>query len=334
MTPAACGYPPQAKSKIYGCASRTQGRRNCCCCGAWGHFRTDGAAEFAQHLKSIGASPKHSFGVGQVLSEFVQFCFGQVLRASALACMVIGGPLFSSLPIAHSLRPDARIFMHNATLLRRTIFESQTTRNRQNSRPIAFASAVTAVGLIALSSGDSCGKRTQLWLLLLAREVQRQKQEETCPTFPTCRCRPASSTGHTPTRRMERESGTHSRGIPPRQGGDLLGERGRGERVDGRDALRNGCTQSRQRFLHQLGDIPVQYQSTAPQGGSVKDGGTKQIVQSLSKQYTDKQGWEAAELAPRVAERRWLQHQTRVVAWHCNRRRREAWWNIPFGFVE
>ena len=26
----------------------------------------------------------------------------------------------------------------------------------------------------------------------------------------------------------------------------------------------NGCTQSRQRFLHQLGDIPVQYQSTAP----------------------------------------------------------------------
>ena len=29
---------------------------------------------------------------------------------------------------------------------------------------------------------------------------------------------------------------------------------------------RNGCTQSRQRFLHHLGDIPVQYQSTAPQG--------------------------------------------------------------------
>ena len=111
-----------------------------------------------------------------------------------------------------------------------------------------------------------------------------------------------------PTRRMERESGARSRGIPPRQEGDPLGERGRGERVDGRDALRNGCTQSRQRFLHQLGDIPVQYQSTAPQGRSVKDGGTKQIVQSLSKQHTDKQGWEAAELAPRVAARRWLKH--------------------------
>ena len=47
----------------------------------------------------------------------------------------------------------------------------------------------------------------------------------------------------------------------------------------------NGCMQSRQRFLHQLGDIPVQYQSTAPQGGNVKHGGTKQIVLSLSKQY-------------------------------------------------
>ena len=49
---------------------------------------------------------------------------------------------------------------------------------------------------------------------------------------------------------------------------------------------RNGCVQSWQRFLRQLGAIPVQYQSTAPQGGSVKDGGTKQIVLSLSKQYT------------------------------------------------
>ena len=64
---------------------------------------------------------------------------------------------------------------------------------------------------------------------------------------------------------------------------------------------RNGCMQSRQRFLHQQGDVPVQYQSTAPQGRCVKGGGTKQIVLSLSKQYTDKQGWEAAELAPRVA---------------------------------
>ena len=44
----------------------------------------------------------------------------------------------------------------------------------------------------------------------------------------------------------------------------------------------------------------------------MKDGGTKQIVLSLSKQYTDKQGWRAAELAPRVAARRWLQHRAGV----------------------
>ena len=70
--------------------------------------------------------------------------------------------------------------------------------------------------------------------------------------------------------------------------------------------------QSRQRFLHQLGDVPVQYQSTAPQGGSVQDGGTNQIVLNLSKQYTDKQGWEAAELAPRAAARQWLPHRAGV----------------------
>ena len=75
------------------------------------------------------------------------------------------------------------------------------------------------------------------------------------------------------------ESGTRSGGIPPRQGGVFLGMRERGESVDSRDALqwvlgsacanqhqrggvrkspcwcknRNGCMQSRQRFLHQLG---------------------------------------------------------------------------------
>ena len=74
----------------------------------------------------------------------------------------------------------------------------------------------------------------------------------------------------------------------------------------------NACIQSRQRFLHQLGDIAVQYQSTALQKGNVKDCGTKQIVLSLSKQYTDKQGWFAAKLAPRVAARRWLQYRAGV----------------------
>ena len=49
-----------------------------------------------------------------------------------------------------------------------------------------------------------------------------------------------------------------------------------------------------------------------PQGGCVKNGGTKQIVLSLSKQCTDTQGWVAAELAPRVAARRWLQHRAGV----------------------
>ena len=37
-----------------------------------------------------------------------------------------------------------------------------------------------------------------------------------------------------------------------------------------------------------------------------------QLLVSLSKQYTDKQGWEAAELAPRVAARRRLQHRAGV----------------------
>ena len=73
--------------------------------------------------------------------------------------------------------------------------------------------------------------------------------------------------------------------------------------------------QNRQRFLRQLGDIPVQYQSTAPQGGCVKDDGTKQIVLSLSKRHTDKQGWEAAELAPRVAARRCCRTE---LVWKCS----------------
>ena len=37
-----------------------------------------------------------------------------------------------------------------------------------------------------------------------------------------------------------------------------------------------------------------------------------ELVLSLSKHYTDKQGWEAAELAPRVAAKRWLQYRAGV----------------------
>ena len=44
----------------------------------------------------------------------------------------------------------------------------------------------------------------------------------------------------------------------------------------------------------------------------MKDDGTNQNALSLSKQYTDKQVWEAAELASRVAARRWLQHRAGV----------------------
>ena len=44
----------------------------------------------------------------------------------------------------------------------------------------------------------------------------------------------------------------------------------------------------------------------------MKDDGTNQNALSLSKPYTDKQVWEAAELASRVAARRWLQHRAGV----------------------
>ena len=187
--------------------------------------------------------------------------------------------------------------MHNASSNRRTIFESQTTRIRQSLRPGAFAATFIAVGLIALSSGGSGPFLSWQGSSATARVDANQ---------------PA------PRDKLLQDGWIlkveHSGGIPPRQGQGLLGKREGGEGVDGGDALqrvqdRNGCMQSRQRSLRQLGDIPVQYQSTAPQGGSVKDGGTTQIVLSLSKQYTDKSGWEAAELAPRVSARRWLRHR-------------------------
>ena len=108
----------------------------------------------------------------------------------------------------------------------------------------------------------------------------------------------------------ERMAEIHSNGFLAELAPTNVNEKGTGISVLVQD--QNGCIQSRQRFLHQLGDIPVQYQSTALQKGNVKDCGTKQIVLSLSKQYTDKQGWEAAKLAPRVAARRWLQHRAGV----------------------
>ena len=132
--------------------------------------------------------------------------------------------------------------MRNAPSSRRTTFQSQMREIRQNSCSFTFASAVIAVGFITLSSGNSCGKRSfdscSSWQRSSATGIGGCGGGlETCPTFRTCRCRPDSSTRHTPTRRMECESRTHSRGFAPRQGGDFLGERERGEGVDGGDAL-------------------------------------------------------------------------------------------------
>ena len=74
----------------------------------------------------------------------------------------------------------------------------------------------------------------------------------------------------------------------------------------------NGRMQSRQRFLHQLVDTPVFYQSAAPQGGKVGDGGTEQNVLNLCKLHTGKQGWEAA--CGRVAGREELQVAAQVTS--------------------
>ena len=102
----------------------------------------------------------------------------------------------------------------------------------------------------------------------------------------------------------------HSRGFPPRQGGIFLASvvkeakermaeihsdgflaelaptnvNEKGTEISVLVQDQNGCLQSRQRLLHQLGDISVQYQSTPPQEANVKDCGTKQLVLSLSKQ--------------------------------------------------
>ena len=130
---------------------------------------------------------------------------------------------------------------------------------------------------------------------------------------------------------------THSRGIPPRQGGAFLGEREGGERVDGRDALQwvpdSACAYQRQRDGHgnlRAGTGPERLfaePSAFPASAwghypAVSEHGTtgrmcerwwnEAIVLGLSKQHTDRQGWEAAELARRVAARRWLQHRAGV----------------------
>ena len=78
------------------------------------------------------------------------------LTPAWLLLLFLRSPLFRDCGFVHSLHPDDS----NATSLRRTILESQTRRIRQHSCSIIFASAVVAVGLTTLSSGDSCGKRS------------------------------------------------------------------------------------------------------------------------------------------------------------------------------
>ena len=94
--------------------------------------------------------------------------------------------------------------------------------------------------------------------------------------------------------------------------GCLHGTCERGEDVGGGNALLwvlgSVCSSQSQRD-GQLGNTLLLYQSAAPQGGKVGDGGTTQMVLNLSEQHTVKQEREAAERATRVAARRWLQHR-------------------------
>ena len=208
--------------------------------------------------------------------------------------------------------------MPNATSLRRTFRESQTRRIRQNSCSVTFASAVIAVGLITLSSGDTCGKRSfdsswssatetggcggGVWKLVrqskradvdqppprdtLQQDGWSVRVEHTLAGFHRAKEGVFLASQSTSTKRARKSLCWYRTGMVVR-------------RADSASCVSWRTFSCSTRAEHQ-------------KGGSVKDGGTKQIVLSLSKQYTDKQGWEAAELAPRVAARRWLQHTAGV----------------------
>ena len=162
---------------------------------------------------------------------------------------------------------------------------------------------------------------------------------ETCPTFQAYQCRSASSSRHCPSRWMECDSGTHSRRFPPRQGGDFHGERERSEGVVRRNSLQwvlgsacaNQCQRERHRNLRagtgmewlyaEPSTLPAsawRHLRTVPEPGTIgrkcerrwNEPNRSESEQTI--QYTDKQGWQAAELAPRVAVRRWLKHRPGV----------------------
>ena len=74
---------------------------------------------------------------------------------------------------------------------------------------------------------------------------------------------------------------------------------------------RNGCTQSWQRFLARGHSRHVPQYSTARRK-SGRRRNEANCFESEQTAHTYKQGWEAAELAPRVAVRRCLQHRAGV----------------------
>ena len=85
------------------------------------------------------------------------------------------------------------------------LLESQTRELDTIHALLPLIVPLFAVELIALGSGDSCGKRSfdsySSWQRSSATETGGcGGRLETCPTFQTCRCRSASSTRHSLTR--------------------------------------------------------------------------------------------------------------------------------------
>ena len=157
--------------------------------------------------------------------------------------MVVGRPLF----------PDCRL--HTVFILTDRIACAMPLRAGGRHSKAKRGKLDKIHALLPLHRDSYCSRAhcAQFWkqlreaqlrlLLLLAKEFSdrnwrvRRRVGNVSDIPRTCRCRPDSSTRHTPTRRMECESGTHSGGFAPRQGGDLHGKRERGEGVDGGDAL-------------------------------------------------------------------------------------------------
>ena len=70
-------------------------------------------------------------------------------------------------------------------------------------------------------------------------------------------------------------------------------------------------TQTRQRFLYQLGSSPVEFATAVPRRVLGKD--TVKVVLTLSAKETISDAWAAAEKAPCAAAKRWLQYRAGAV---------------------